>query len=96
VVDLSLTQVVDNDLVKIMSWYDNEWGYANQMVREALQIVSSRLKSKSLSDHIPLRVHTGKSRCRARTAFRYSAVNRSTRHLHFFLPRRGRCAFPIR
>ncbi len=37
IVDLSLTQVVDQDLVKIMSWYDNEWGYANQMVREALQ-----------------------------------------------------------
>jgi len=36
IVDLSLTQVVDQDLVKIMSWYDNEWGYANQMVREAL------------------------------------------------------------
>ena len=35
-VDLSLTQVVDHDLVKIMSWYDNEWGYANQMGREAL------------------------------------------------------------
>ena len=38
IVDLSLTQVVDQDLVKIMSWYDNEWGYANQMVREALAL----------------------------------------------------------
>jgi glyceraldehyde 3-phosphate dehydrogenase len=36
VVDLELTRVVDGDLVKIMSWYDNEWGYANQMLREAL------------------------------------------------------------
>ncbi len=35
VIDLTMTQVVDGDLVKIMSWYDNEWGYANQMVREA-------------------------------------------------------------
>ena len=35
VVDLDLTRVVDGDLVKIMSWYDNEWGYANQMLREA-------------------------------------------------------------
>jgi glyceraldehyde 3-phosphate dehydrogenase len=38
IVDLSMTQVVDKDLVKVMSWYDNEWGYANQMVREALQL----------------------------------------------------------
>lgn len=37
IVDLTMTQVVDNDLVKIMSWYDNEWGYASQMVREAAQ-----------------------------------------------------------
>jgi glyceraldehyde 3-phosphate dehydrogenase len=38
IVDLSLKQVVDQDLVKVMSWYDNEWGYANQMVREALEL----------------------------------------------------------
>ena len=38
VVDLNLTQVVDQDLVKIMSWYDNEWGYAYQMVRQALDL----------------------------------------------------------
>ena len=38
VVDLGMTQVVDGDLVKVMSWYDNEWGYANQMVRAALSI----------------------------------------------------------
>ena len=38
IVDLSLTQVVDHDLVKVMSWYDNEWAYANQMVRQALDL----------------------------------------------------------
>ncbi len=37
IVDLTMTQVVDGDLVKIMSWYDNEWGYASQMIREAVQ-----------------------------------------------------------
>ena len=40
VVDLGMTQVVDGDLVKVMSWYDNEWGYSNQLVREALRIVT--------------------------------------------------------
>jgi glyceraldehyde 3-phosphate dehydrogenase len=42
IVDLELTQVIDGDLVKIMSWYDNEWGYANQMVREALSVTGGR------------------------------------------------------
>lgn len=38
IVDLGMTRVVDGDLVKILTWYDNEWGFTNQMVREALQI----------------------------------------------------------
>ena len=33
-----MTQVVDGDLVKVMSWYDNEWGYSSQLVREASRI----------------------------------------------------------
>jgi len=36
IVDLSMTQVVGGNLVKVMSWYDNEWGYSCQMVRSAL------------------------------------------------------------
>jgi len=39
VVDTEMTQVVDGDLVQVMSWYDNEWGYSNQMVREARRIL---------------------------------------------------------
>jgi glyceraldehyde 3-phosphate dehydrogenase len=42
IVDLELTKVIDGDLVKIMSWYDNEWGYANQMLREALVVTGVR------------------------------------------------------
>jgi glyceraldehyde 3-phosphate dehydrogenase len=41
IVDLELTKVVDGDLVKVMSWYDNEWGYANQMVREARSLTGA-------------------------------------------------------
>jgi glyceraldehyde 3-phosphate dehydrogenase len=40
-VDLTLTQVVGGTLVKVMAWYDNEWGYAAQMVREAARQISS-------------------------------------------------------
>jgi glyceraldehyde 3-phosphate dehydrogenase len=35
IVDLSMTRVVDGNLVKVMSWYDNEWGYVCQMVKTA-------------------------------------------------------------
>lgn len=28
IVDLSLTKVIDGDLVKVIAWYDNEWGYS--------------------------------------------------------------------
>jgi glyceraldehyde 3-phosphate dehydrogenase len=38
VVDLALTRVVDGDLVKVMAWYDNEWGFTNQMIRQITQL----------------------------------------------------------
>lgn len=38
IVDLGMTRVVDGDLVKILTWYDNEWGFTNQMIREIQMI----------------------------------------------------------
>jgi glyceraldehyde 3-phosphate dehydrogenase len=38
VVDSDMTRVVDGDLVKIMAWYDNEWGFTSQMIRQILEI----------------------------------------------------------
>ena len=32
IVDLPLTKVVAGNLVKVMVWYDNEWGYSNRLV----------------------------------------------------------------
>lgn len=39
IVDLDLTRVVDGRLVKVMAWYDNEWGFTNQMIREVRAIL---------------------------------------------------------
>ena len=41
IVDLNFTKVVDGDLVKILSWYDNEWGYAATLVRHVLAVANS-------------------------------------------------------
>ena len=38
IVDLALTQVIDGDLVKVVSWYDNEWGYCNRLIEQSTQI----------------------------------------------------------
>ncbi|OGE31599.1 type I glyceraldehyde-3-phosphate dehydrogenase [Candidatus Daviesbacteria bacterium RIFCSPHIGHO2_01_FULL_44_29] len=38
IVDLSLTQVVDGDLVKVFAWYDNEWGYSNRLVEQVINV----------------------------------------------------------
>ena len=38
IVDLSLTQLVDGDLVKIFAWYDNEYGYSNRLIEQVIQV----------------------------------------------------------
>jgi len=47
IVDLTMTQVVDGDLVKVMSWYDNEWGYAAQMIKEAVRMIKESKQTAS-------------------------------------------------
>lgn len=41
IVDGQMTRVVGGNLVKVMAWYDNEWGYSNRLVDVALHIAAS-------------------------------------------------------
>ena len=38
IVDMALTQVVDGNFVKVVAWYDNEYGYSNRLVEEVLLV----------------------------------------------------------
>ncbi len=37
IVDLSLTQVVDGDMVKVFAWYDNEMGYSHRLIEQVIR-----------------------------------------------------------
>jgi glyceraldehyde 3-phosphate dehydrogenase len=39
--DASLTKVMEGRLVKVLSWYDNEWGFSNRMLDTALALVNA-------------------------------------------------------
>ena len=41
IIDALSTMVIDGTQVKILAWYDNEWGYANRMVELAAKIAAS-------------------------------------------------------
>ena len=43
IVDAPYTKVMDGDFVKVVSWYDNEWGYSNRCVDLLLQVVARGL-----------------------------------------------------
>lgn len=46
VVDLLLTNVVDGNLVKVVTWYDNEWGYSNRLVEQVADVGKILHKTK--------------------------------------------------
>ncbi len=41
IVDTLLTQVVDGNFVKVVAWYDNEFGYSNRLVEEVILVGKS-------------------------------------------------------
>lgn len=38
IIDLKMTRVVDGDLVKVLAWYDNEWGYVSMLLKHVLAV----------------------------------------------------------
>jgi glyceraldehyde 3-phosphate dehydrogenase len=38
IIDLKLTAVVADNMLKVVAWYDNEWGYSNRLVEEVADI----------------------------------------------------------
>lgn len=57
IVDLALTQVVGSNLLKVVAWYDNEWGYSNRLV-ELVTDVGTHLDAGSGSKGEPLAAPT--------------------------------------
>ena len=39
--DATLTKVIDGKLVKVLAWYDNEWGFSNRMLDTAAALASA-------------------------------------------------------
>ncbi len=38
IIDLGLTQVLDGNFVKVVAWYDNEFGYSNRLVEQVINV----------------------------------------------------------
>ncbi len=41
IVDLALTKVVGGNLLKVVVWYDNEWGYSNRLVENVVNVAKT-------------------------------------------------------
>lgn len=39
--DAGLTKVIDGNLVKVLSWYDNEWGFSNRMLDTTVALMNA-------------------------------------------------------
>ena len=40
--DASLTKVIDGTLVKVIAWYDNEWGFSNRMLDTTIALMNAK------------------------------------------------------
>ncbi|HZM63657.1 MAG TPA: type I glyceraldehyde-3-phosphate dehydrogenase [Candidatus Saccharimonadales bacterium] len=52
IVDLNLTAVIDGTMLKVVAWYDNEWGYSNRLV-EIVADTGAVLQKAGSNEHVP-------------------------------------------
>ena len=45
--DASLTRVINGNLVKVCSWYDNEWGFSNRMIDTTIALMNAKQRACS-------------------------------------------------
>jgi glyceraldehyde 3-phosphate dehydrogenase len=95
IVDLEMTQVVGGNLVKVMSWYDNEWGFTSQMIREGLRIAETlesvdRNERPKLENRATLLYPPGHVKTKQwRTKWLDRSLTQDTRKSSAFRPRRS-------
>ena len=46
IVDLGMTKMIGNDFLKVIAWYDNEWGYSMRLADIAMLFAKKQLKKK--------------------------------------------------
>jgi glyceraldehyde 3-phosphate dehydrogenase len=47
IVDLNLTRVIDGDFVKVVAWYDNEWGYSHRLFEQLLAVGKGLIRERT-------------------------------------------------
>jgi hypothetical protein len=59
IVDLKLTSVVGGNMLKVLAWYDNEWGYSNRLVELTADV--GRLLNQDNENHTDKPEHSAES-----------------------------------
>ena len=69
ILDAPYTNVMDGDFVKVLAWYDNEWGYSSRCV-DLLKFIEKKgsVVARSITDLRPVR--DGASSCASTSTFR--------------------------